>query len=241
MKMEEKNKEITTPNNKDEKDLSDDEFLKKLEEMDNSSDNEDEETEEEKQKRLEEEQREFNKKKEEERKAKEAEEKAKKEQEQKEAELAKQKEEEAKKKAEEEKAKQEKQDDNRQNATKDVRAFREKYPDVDVNELAKDKDFMRLARREWGPDGSTLIEVYEYYTDFVSRVSGKGKEDVGKTFTKKSTPSPKSGGGASGGKGDIYSEDDVKRIAKKMPTMTPKEYDAVIDKYLRSVAFYSKK
>ena len=73
--MEEKNKEITTPNNKDEKDLSDDEFLKKLEEMDNSSDKEDEETEEEKQKRLEEEQREFNKKKEEERKAKEAEEK----------------------------------------------------------------------------------------------------------------------------------------------------------------------
>jgi chemotaxis protein histidine kinase CheA len=237
MNLEEKNK---TTGGIENDDTQDNEFLKELELL-GKEDSANEElnktlTEEEKQ-------REFNRKKEEERKAKELaekEEKARKEQE--ELELKRKQEEElAKQKEAEEKAKQEKQDDNRQNATKDVRAFREKYPDVDVNELAKDKDFMRLARREWGPDGSTLIEVYEYYTDFVSRVSQKAKEDVASAYAKKGTPSLRGSGSSSGGIGDIYSEDDVKRIAKKMPTMTQKEYDAVIDKYLRSVAFYSKK
>lgn len=242
MNLEEKNK---TTGGIENDDTQDNEFLKELELL-GKEDSANEElnktlTEEEKQ-------REFNRKKEKERKAKELaekEEKARKEQEElelkrkQEEELAKQKE--AEEKAELEKEKASKKERLQRLASEDIKAFKEKYPDIDINSFKNDADLYKQIKTRWSPEGESLVEVYESHIDFVSRISQKAKEDVASAYAKKGTPSLRGSGSSSGGIGDIYSQDDVKRIAKKMPTMTQKEYDAVIDKYLRSVAFYSKK
>ena len=58
-------------------------------------------------------------------------------------------------------------------ASEDIKAFKEKYPDIDINSFKNDADLYKQIKTRWSPEGESLVEVYESHIDFVSRVSQK--------------------------------------------------------------------
>jgi hypothetical protein len=170
------------------------------------------------------------------RKRREAEEKAKREEEER-----KKAEEEAKRKAEEEKKKAE------ENASKKTQKlgeqlvdFKKKYPDVDLAELDNDKSFKRYI------DGKLLgkkdfTSLYEEYLEMKSELSGVSQDEVRKNYERKA----KSSSGTAIPRGndnptEVYSEEELKRITDKLPYMSDKETNKIMEKFEKSVEFYKK-
>ena len=229
----------------------DNEFLRELEKLD-SEDADDEEveeteTDEEKEKR-EKEQREFNKNAEKKRKRLEAEAKARKEEEalkeqqEAEKELEDSEEEETEDDEVDTKPKVVSKEEKEKTVAEQVKEFKAKYPDVNMNELSNNKQFQKYLNRAWTVGGVSFTQLYEDFVDFTS--GGKKEtieEETKEPITKKGTPTLKGGGGQSGSEKDIYTPEEMAEIVRKMPTMTPKQVEAVMPKLMRSNEHYEKK
>jgi|SRR5690606_27766606 len=216
----------------DEKNLADDEsFFQDLldgfddDEEEENDDSSDQQTEKEKEAESE---RIKNKNAEEARKRREAEAKAKKEAEE-------------KAKLESEKKK-ETRESNEEKLGKQLLEFTKKYPDIDLRELDNDPNFKRFI------DGKLLgkkdfIELYEDYTALKKNLSGKSQEEIERDYYKKSRSAVGSlGTGASATDvGDIYSEDELEKLAARLPLMNDAEADKIMAKFQKSIDFYSKK
>lgn len=220
----------------DEKNLADDEsFFQDLldgfdDEEEENDDSSDQQTEKEKEEQAESE-RIKNKNAEEARKRREAEAKAKKEAEEK-----------AKKEAEEKAKKKETRESNEEKLGKQLLEFTKKYPDVDLRELDNDPNFKRFI------DGKLLgkkdfIELYEDFTALKKNLSGKSQEEIERDYYKKSRSAVGSlGTGASATNvGDIYSEDELEKLAARLPLMNDAEAEKIMEKFQKSIDFYSKK
>lgn len=222
----------------DEKNLADDEsFFQDLldgfdDEEEENDDSSDQQTEKEKEKEEQaESERIKNKNAEEARKRREAEAKAKKEAEEK-----------AKKEAEEKAKKKETRESNEEKLGKQLLEFTKKYPDVDLRELDNDPNFKKFI------DGKLLgkkdfIELYEDFTALKKNLSGKSQEEIERDYYKKSRSAVGSlGTGASATNvGDIYSEDELEKLAARLPLMNDAEADKIMEKFQKSIDFYSKK
>lgn len=225
----------------DEKNLADDEsFFQDLldgfdDEEEENDDSSDQQTEKEKEEQAESE-RIKNKNAEEARKRREAEAKAKKE-----AEEKAKKEAEEKAKLESEKKK-ETRESNEEKLGKQLLEFTKKYPDVDLRELDNDPNFKKFI------DGKLLgkkdfIELYEDFTALKRNLSGKSQEEIERDYYKKSRSAVGSlGTGASATNvGDIYSEDELEKLAARLPLMNDAEAEKIMEKFQKSIDFYSKK
>ena len=118
-------------------------------------------------------------------------------------------------------------------------AFKTKYPDVDLATLDKDTNFKRYI------DGKILgkkdfVGLYEDYIDFTSSISGRSQDELRKNYEKKAQASS----GSSKPKGEVkpkeevYTEDELTKIAARIPLMNDKEAKKILEKFERSVEYY---
>lgn len=227
---EEKKQEDIVENQNDDNEMDDDEFIESL--LGKDDDELDEE-----------EKRRKNKDAEEARKRREAKAKEKKEEEERKAkeEADKKAKEDAKAKEEEDKAKakEEERADKVNTLGEQLVNFKTKHPDVDIAELDKDKAFKTFI------DGKLLgkkdfTQLYEEYIEFRSDISGVGKEDVEKNFRKAQSSSGSSRQGSDNLQGEIYTQEEMKRIADRLPFMSQQEAEKVGEKLDKSIAYYEK-
>ena len=114
---------------------------------------------------------------------------------------------------------------------KQVEDLKTKYPEVEVEKLNNDKDFVEYIDGRWGKGGKTLTELYESYTSLVARLTQSKTEKV------KATPSLK-GASSVGGNDDYYTKEELATLRVKMPYMTTKQYNAVAEKYKQSIKYH---
>lgn len=222
--------------------LFDDEELDEEDESQEEEPDEDSKNEDDKDKDLtDEEQRRKNKDAEEARKRREAEAKAKAEEE------AKAKEE-ADKKAAEEKAKADAEAKAEAEKTKKQNAlgtqlfdFKQKYPDIDLAALDNDSAFKKFINGKL-LGKQDFIAIYEDYVETRGEITGQTREQTQALYKLKAQVSTGSTTGTTKpGVKDVYSEDEMKKLAERLPFMSRKEAEAVSDKIERSIAYYNKK
>ena len=121
--------------------------------------------------------------------------------------------------------------------------FKEKYPSVELSVLDGDKTFKQyLEGKVLGKKDFTTL--YEEYINFRSELSGLPKEQLLANYQKKaqaSTGSPSSPSQGSNMGGDVYSEEELRRISQKLPFMSLKEAAKIEAKLQKSIAFYENK
>lgn len=151
-------------------------------------------------------------------------------------------EQEAKLKAESEaKAKAENEDENPQKQLgKQLVAFHEKYPDIDLKQLDNDVAFKKFI------DGKILgkkdfTALYEDYLEIKSNISGKAVEEVSRNYNKQKASSGSSKGSSNPDTGSLYSQKELQEIERRLPFMSAKEANAIMSKYTKSVDYHSKK
>lgn len=118
--------------------------------------------------------------------------------------------------------------------------FKKDYPNIDIEALDKDVHFKRYI------DGKLLgkkdfTELYKDYLDLQSNFSGKSEEDLRKNYEKKAD----SGSGSFVNKGaveaGVFTEEELEKLAEKMPFMNDKEVDKIMEKFDKSLNFYKNK
>jgi len=128
----------------------------------------------------------------------------------------------------------------RQNALgEQLQTFKGKYPDVDLGKLDNDKNFKRFI------DGKVLgkkdfTALYEDFVDFKAEVGSVEKEAILKNHRKSNSSS----GSAKGGNetpAEIYSEEELRKMADKLPFMSRKDAAKVEERINKSIAYYDKK
>ena len=121
---------------------------------------------------------------------------------------------------------------------KQIADFRIKNPEIDIEKLQKDTDFTEyLSGKLLGK--KTFTELFESYNAFVNRIGGVSpKEQYSKNADK---PSSKSANKGTTLPEDVYTEEEMKRIASKMPFMSRQELEKINEKLNRSLAYYNKK
>lgn len=120
-----------------------------------------------------------------------------------------------------------------------ISKFKEKYPNVELKALDNDKAFRKYI------DGKLLgkknfTELYEEFVDFKSEITSVEKEAIEKNYIKANS----SAGALKSNPNDIaevYTEQELEEITKKMPTMRPSEVDKVYAKFKKSVSYYENK
>lgn len=150
-------------------------------------------------------------------------------------------EEEAKKKLEEEARAKSESDKQKENQVlelaKQISDFKIKHPEIDIQKLQKDANFNEyLSGKLLGKKSFT--DLFESYSEFVKRVGGQNTSEL----YNKNAEKPSSGSAKKGTQvpDDIYSEEDMNRLAKKIPFMSRQELAKINDKLNRSVAYYNK-
>lgn len=117
--------------------------------------------------------------------------------------------------------------------------FKSKYPDLDLAQLDADKAFKKFI------DGKLLgkkdfTKLYEEYVELKAEITGVEQNVVRNNYQK-----AKSSSGSSiapiEASGEIYSEEELKKIAKRLPFMQPSEANQVEVKLRKSIAYYEGK
>lgn len=186
----------------------------------------------------EEKQRRKNKDAEEARKRREAEAKEKAEKEKREAEEKAQKEEEAKKALEEKNQEAEERNRKTNLLGEQLIKFKDKYPQVDLKELDNDKHFKKYINGKLlGKQDFT--NLYEEYVEFKAELVGVEKETIQRNYQKASSSS---GSSKSNSEvvGEIYSEEELRKLSERLPFMSRKEAAKIEDKLNRSINYYKK-
>jgi uncharacterized membrane protein YqiK len=114
------------------------------------------------------------------------------------------------------------------------------HPNVDLKQLDADPLFKEYI------DGKLLgkknfTELYESYLEFRAKTGNSSKDDIAGNYAKKAESS--SGSSSSRGAGtpsDFYSEEEMIKMAQKLPFMNPKDAAKVSDKLERSIAYHEK-
>lgn len=117
--------------------------------------------------------------------------------------------------------------------------FKQKYPQVDLEQLDNDKVFKRYI------DGKLLgsknfTDLYEEFVAFKSELSGVESQVIQRNYVKAQSSSGSSTS-TSTTSGDVYSEDEMRQISSKLPLMNPRDVAKVEEKLKRSIAYYDKK
>ena len=93
--------------------------------------------------------------------------------------------------------------------------FSEKYPDIDLEKLENDKDFVEFV--ETANDKLSLVQIFDKYNGFTGKIQKEAVEKIQSKF-KRSTASGKEGAGGS------YNLTANQLGVAKSAGMTPKEY-----------------
>lgn len=117
-----------------------------------------------------------------------------------------------------------------------ISKFKEKYPNVELKTLDNDKAFRKYI------DGKLLAkksftELYEEFIDFKSEITMVEKETIEKNYIKSNS----SAGPLKSNPNDVaevYTEQELEEITRKMPTMRPSEVDKIYAKFKKSVSYY---
>lgn len=115
--------------------------------------------------------------------------------------------------------------------------FKQKYPDVDLAQLDGDNAFKRFI------DGKLLgkkdfTSLYEDYQAFRSEMGLSVQQQNNQIKSQASTGSPISSANTGG---DVFSEDELRRISERLPFMSPREAAKIEQKLKRSIQFYDNK
>lgn len=125
-----------------------------------------------------------------------------------------------------------------------VRELVKKYPDLDLRELDEDVDFQEYSKGKWVAGGKSITEIYEDYVSFRARISKEEEEVVKQRYARKSGPSLKGSSGGTGGTqktDDIFTMEEMESLSKRMPYMSPKEYQSISSKYEKSIKYHKNK
>lgn len=118
--------------------------------------------------------------------------------------------------------------------------FKSKYPNVDLAQLDGDKSFKRFI------DGKLLgkkdfTSLYEEYVAFKAEITGQDNQQIIQNYQRKAQASTGSPTTTANAAADVYSEDELKRIAQRLPFMSPKEAKQIEQKLNRSISYYDNK
>lgn len=120
-------------------------------------------------------------------------------------------------------------------------SFKTKYPDVDLSQLDKDVQFKKyIDGKLLGKKDFTVL--YEEYMELRSEISGTPKSEVQKNYERKAQSSSGSSvqTGVSNAQ-DVYSEEELSKLALRLPLMSDKEAKKIMEKFDKSIQFYKKK
>jgi hypothetical protein len=117
--------------------------------------------------------------------------------------------------------------------------FKKEYPNVDLQSLDADKAFKKFI------DGKLLgkksfTTLYKEYIDMRAEISGTDVETIEKNYRKAESSSGSSRRG-SDIPSDVYSEEEMNKIASRIPLMSRSEYAKIEAKIERSIAYHEKK
>lgn len=117
--------------------------------------------------------------------------------------------------------------------------FKSKYPDIDLAQLDNDKAFKKFI------DGKLLgkkefTALYEEYVELKAEITGV-EQKVVKTNYQKAQSSSGSSVSPVANRGEVFSEEELRKIASRLPTMNPKEAAKIEEKLKKSIAYYDSK
>ena len=119
--------------------------------------------------------------------------------------------------------------------------FKKKYPEIDLAALDNDRAFKSFINGKLlGKQDFTTI--YEDYLETRGTITGQTREQTQELYKLKAQVStgPAKGAGNPDVK-DVYSEEEMKKLADRLPFMSRKDAQAVTEKIERSIAYYKNK
>ena len=122
---------------------------------------------------------------------------------------------------------------------KQLVSFKQKYPQVDLEQLDSDNAFKKYI------DGRLLgskdfISLYEEFVEMKAELQGVESQVVQRNYMKAQSSSGTSTS-TSTTTGDVFSEEEMRKLSQRIPLMNPKEVAKIEEKLSRSIAYYDKK
>lgn len=119
--------------------------------------------------------------------------------------------------------------------------FKKKYPEIDLAALDSDGAFKSFMKGKLlGKQDFTAI--YEDYLEARGTITGQSREETQARYKLKAEVSTSSSNGSGNPDvKDVYSEEEMKKLAAKLPFMSRKDAEAVNAKIERSIAYYKNK
>lgn len=135
-----------------------------------------------------------------------------------------------------EEAKKEPKEDNVNQLGKQLVSFKQKYPEVDLEQLDNDKAFKRYI------DGKLLgakdfTNLYEEFVEMKAEIQGVESKSIERNYIKAQSSSGTSSS-TSTTTGDVYSEEEMRKLSQRIPLMNPKDVAKIEEKLKRSIAYY---
>jgi len=117
--------------------------------------------------------------------------------------------------------------------------FKSKYPDIDLAQLDNDKAFKKFI------DGKLLgkkdfIKLYEEYVELKAEITGSEVQVVRNNYQKSQSSSGKATGSVDVSS-EVFSEEELRRVASRLPFMSTKEAAKIEAKLKKSIAYYESK
>jgi colicin import membrane protein len=117
--------------------------------------------------------------------------------------------------------------------------FKSKYPEMDLSQLDADKAFKKYI------DGKLLgkkdfTALYEEYVELKAEITGVEQKVVRNNYQKAQSSSGSSVSPVAN-RGEVYSEEELRKLASRLPTMNPKEASKIEEKLKKSIAYYDSK
>jgi len=117
--------------------------------------------------------------------------------------------------------------------------FKAKYPDIDLAQLDGDKTFKKFI------DGKLLgkkdfTKLYEEYVDLKAEITGVEQKVIQNNYQKAKSSSGSSVSPVSSS-AEVFSEEELRKVASRLPTMNPKEAAKIEEKLKKSIAYYDSK
>lgn len=117
--------------------------------------------------------------------------------------------------------------------------FKNRYPNVDLATLDKDTNFKRFIEGKiLGKKDFTAL--YEDYIDFTSSVSGRSQQELRTNYERKAQASSGSSKpkGPAKPKEEVFSQEELNKLAARLPLMSDREAKRIMEKFERSVEYY---
>lgn len=136
-------------------------------------------------------------------------------------------------------AKEEPKEENVNKLGKQLVSFKNKYPQVDLEQLDQDKAFKRYI------DGKLLgtkdfTKLYEEFVEMKAEIQGVESNTIQRNYIKAQSSSGTSTS-TNATAGDVFSEEELRKLSQRIPVMNPKDVAKLEEKLKRSIAYYEKK